>query len=514
VRYFETMEHATLGGWPAEIEDPERGYADPNVPIIMPRRLALDLYCPNGHVARRFDNEAVLQAVHAQGGVLCPTCKLQTTLANTQKVERLILRHPLFRNVGLRIYDSISAMNDAGLIIELPTMSAEGKLSRGKEGGSALGSADAFRQGLTVYGTGSEAQVGFMQNRTYGWLMNLRTLPDVKVPTICIFGIEESKKDDESGGLQILGPRIAGKARTSAVPGWVGNLLYASHEPEDVPKGTANSPHMVFRLWLTTHTDPRDARKMPILAKHRGTPLGIDYLEDPWYDNPEDRKSHAWEKCSLKVFFRMLAAQVAEQTAALKAKFPKAPGFVEQTPESTEDDVIGTVGTPAQAAAAASVPSGVAVTAGAAPVVTAPVADGMPRVISRRGRASTPAPPVQATAPAVSSPLPTATPVLGTPSAGAKPADAAIPAATSGAPPVIAVGKAQPEPPSVLEQQLTASIAKIEADKTAASTAGVTAAQGAGPAIAPQPAQPAASPAPAQSTGAPRVVRRPRPPVH
>lgn len=457
VNYFETMELATLGAWPETIEDPERGYADPNVKLILPRRLVCDMKCPAGHIARRFASEVEMNVICAQGGVPCAVCGVLTNLQNTSGIDRLIVRHRLFREIGLRIYDSITAMNDAGLIIELPTMSAKNLFARGKEGGSALGSADAFRQGTVSYGTGSEAQVGFMQNRTYGWLMNIRQLPDVVVPTICTFGIEESKKDDESGGLQILGPRIAGKARTSAVPGWIGNLVYASHEPEDLPKGTCQSPNMVFRLWLTTHTDPRDSRKMPILAKHRGTPLGIDYLEDPYYASATDRQVHAWEHCSLGVLFRMLDAQVAQAEAALRVKYPHAPGFQAPVAETGDpDEVVGTVGhRQTVVLAQGAVTSGGPATTGPQPVPMPqglPPVAGMPRVAtrSRRGVAPSVAPPVTAVAPLMG---PSA---LGTSGAGTPPA---------GIPSTVTPVSPSSEAPSIVQHQLEASIAVIEAKK-------------------------------------------------
>lgn len=311
VNFFDTMDKLTRGAWPETILDPDRGYADPTVRLVLPRQPVFVRKCPQGHEVARFDREAVMLATTST----CPTCGVVVTGAN-QQTERLVVRPALFQRIGLRAFDSITAMNDQGLILELPDMSARGELPTTGGGGSALGSADAIRQGDTVYGTGSKAQVGFMQNRTYGWLTNIRAIPDQLLGAICTFGVEQSGGDDARGGGEICyGLALAGTARTARAPGWVGNCLHATKEPDDMG-------HVRHRLWLTNHIDPRDAFKRPYLAKHRGTPLGMpDFLEDPWSDDPAERAKLAWTVCSLKYFFQLLEAQFAEVQAADAARF-------------------------------------------------------------------------------------------------------------------------------------------------------------------------------------------------
>jgi hypothetical protein len=402
VNYFETMDALSQGAWPIEIQDPERGYADPRVPLVLPRRTRYRLICPQGHVAGTFDHEAHAVAT----AVACPTCQIVTTSANAPRIEREIVKPGIFRGVGCRIFDSLTAMSDRGLILELPSMSARGELPVGKSGGSALGSADAVRQGAAVYGTGSEAQVGFMQNRAYGWLVNIRQIPDLVVPPIVTFGVEESK-DDGTGGLIQRGPRIAGKARTSYVPGWVGNCLHAVKEPD-------GDGRMRYRLWLTNHPDPTAPHRYIYLAKHRGTPLGMpEYLEDPWVEDVEERARLAWSRCSLRVFFGLLQQQLAQQVAQDAARYPNAPALTGGLPAG-DDEIVEAVA-PA-AAGAAGMPSGGAIGAGA-PV---PVAG---RAIARRGRRPTA---VTAPAPAPAAPTPTSAPADGEPLTGV--ADVAPPA--------------------------------------------------------------------------------------
>ncbi|MES2959857.1 MAG: hypothetical protein V4792_16830 [Pseudomonadota bacterium] len=334
VNPFETMELCSLGAWPETIDDPETGRAAPDVRLILPRRLRTTLICPQGHHVAVFDNSAELAAAQ----IPCPTCKVITSMVNGT-TTRHVVRHRMFKTVGHRIYDSMTELNDWGMA-ELGTMSARGQLPIGKEGGSMLGSADALRQGVVVYGGGSPAQVGFMQNRTYGWIANIRAIPDQVLPATLTFAVEQGKADDDSGGVPILGPQIAGNARTAKVPRWVGNCLHASREPND-------EGNMVHRLWLTTHLDRRDVRAIPYLAKHRGIPLDMpDYLEDPWHGDKATRDALAWSVCSLGVFYGLLQAQLTKLEAADRARYPQAPGLYDSAAAGDIDEVMGEVVTP------------------------------------------------------------------------------------------------------------------------------------------------------------------------
>lgn len=486
VRPFETMELISLGAWPEEISDPDRGYADPNVRLVLPRRLGFVLLCPSGHQVQTFDTEAAAATANVQ----CPTCNLLTTITNAKGIERVVIKSKLFRDVVLRVYDSVSAMNDRGLLIELPKMSAAGELPTSSTGGAALGSADAVRQGTAVYGTGSMAQVGFMQNRSYGWLTNIRQIPDQRVPSIATFGVEQSKGDDESGGEMLLGPKIAGNKRTASVPGWVGNLLHATKEPDEQGR-------MRFRLWLTNHYDPRDARKIPYVAKHRGTPLGMpDYLEDPWDDDPAKRAAAAWSVCSLKHFFELLEQQFEQVVRADAAKYPNAPALQKDRAEAQDEIVPLTLTGPA---------------AGEIPV---PVTGG--RTIGRRGGGGR---------------RPTATTVVGAAgAAGATPAPpvaaaaADVPAVAGAGPVPVAGGVTAPSTP-VATQEVSAPppvhVQQLQASLAAATTAATAAPSGnAAPAVAAggvSQASPAPVPAPPAATAAPvahsRIRRVPRPPT-
>jgi hypothetical protein len=336
VNPFDTMQYASLGYWPEHILDPENGFAAPDVRLIPPRREQWTLVCPHGHAVASYDQQAQVLAAQAA----CPTCGTVTNARNALHITKALVRPALFKSVvhgkthlvGHRVYDSMTQINEWGAG-ELQGKSARGDLPSGSTGGSALGSADALRESAFTFGTGSKAQVGFMQNRTPEWIANIRAIPDQVLPATMTFGVEQSKGDDESGGMPVLGPKIQGNARTSSVPGWLGNCLYAAKEPHNPPEiDDHGNVRLYHRLWLTTHVDPRDARAIPIMAKHRGEPLGMPpFLED------DGQPAHAWQRCSLRVFYGLLRQQAEAIEAKDAAKYPDAPGLIA---EAAADDVL------------------------------------------------------------------------------------------------------------------------------------------------------------------------------
>lgn len=321
VNPFETMELASQGCWPETMLDLETGLAAPDVRLIPPRQTRWVVICPNGHPVGTFQDQA--QAASAQ--TACPTCGVITTTGNALRMDRVTVRSAGFKTIGHYAYDSMSQMSEYGLQ-ELRTKSAKGELAS-----NALGSADALREGSFVAGTGSVAQYGFMQDRVPVWLSNIRALPDQVLPPTVTFGVERSKGTDESGGIPIYGPKIAGNARTAWVPGWLGNCLYVAKEPHNPPEhddhGNIKTYH---RLWLVNHPSPTEP-EVPIVAKHRGEPLGMpDYLEDS--GKPEE----AWSVCSLRVFYQLLRDQAVAIEARDKARYRDAPALA-GSPEEPEE---------------------------------------------------------------------------------------------------------------------------------------------------------------------------------
>lgn len=303
VEPWATAELASLGYWPASFLNAETGLAAAEVALVGPRQIRWELLCPNGHSVAVFDTEATL----AQASLSCSICQTMTTSANALSIQKHVIRSEGFANVGLYCYDSLTQLNESGLEIAA-------ERGAGMQEGEALRSPAALREGVFTFGLNAKTHYGFLQQRSRGWIRNIRTIPDQVEKAIVTCGVETGKGDDESGGIPIYGPKIAGNARTSFVPGWAGNCLHATKET--LPNGEAR-----HRIWLVNHTDPRDPRAIPYLAKHRGEPIDMpQYLEDA-PDQPP------FTTCSMKTFYRLEKTQLAAVLARDIAKFPNAPGL-------------------------------------------------------------------------------------------------------------------------------------------------------------------------------------------
>lgn len=475
VNAFETMELASQGAWPETIQDPMTGLAAPDVRLILPRQTRWQLVCPNGHgILPTFAEQG--QAMAAS--VVCPTCQQPTTANNALRVDKVIIRNKGFKDVGHRAYDSFTQLNEWGMTA-LKDKSAAGTLAAN----SPLVGADAFREGTVMFGTSTRAQFGFMQDRTPVWIANIRSIPEQVLPPILTFGVELSKGDDESGGMPIFGPKISGNARTSALGGWLGNMLYAAKEPHNPPEMDQHGGVQLYhRLWLTNHVDFRDARAIPIVAKHRGEPLGMPaFLEDPV--DP----SKAWTECSLRRFYQLLRDQQTVIEARDRAKYADAPGL--QAPVEDTEEVIDVQNSLQASAGPSSIPNRSVVRRSRRPGTGATMtrAEAVDVVEASPATAAAPAAPETPAAPAATTPA-----AAGTVAALSQP----LPAPAHDAAPGIAAAESSQAPVSRIRRR-TAPVPVI-ASPTAAAPAQVPIADQlkASLAVAGQPAAEAAAAVP------------------
>ena len=307
-----TAELASIGYWPESFLNKETGMAAPDVALVGPRRTRWVVMCPAGHVVTTLDTEAAATQVEFP----CPTCAVMTTPANCLSINKEVYRPKGFKDIGLYVYDSLTQLNEAGL-------------ERAAEQGAGMSEGDALRspagivEGRFTFGLNQKNHYGFLQQRSRGWIRNIRTIPDQIERAIVTCGVEMGKGDDESGGISIYGPKIAGNARTSSVPGWAGNCL---HLAKETPLNGDAARH---RIWLVNHTDPRDPRAIPYLAKHRGEPADMpQFLEDA-------PGAEFFSTCSMKEFYRLEKQQLAGLLERDRAKFPSAPGI--EGPEAPEE---------------------------------------------------------------------------------------------------------------------------------------------------------------------------------
>lgn len=345
VNPFETMELISLGAWPETLIDPERGFAAPDVRLILPRRIVYVVNCPQGHEVARLDSQVGL-ATFSQP---CPTCGIATGAANG-KVDQVIVRHRMFRDVGMRAYDSMTSLGEWGMA-DLQAQSAKGTLPTTGSGGSLLGAADALVSGQFRFGSSSEGQYGFTQNRVYGWIANIRAIPDQVVPAIATFHTELSKESKRGAGDLHYGPKIPGQAGTAEVSKKLGNLLHAVREPF-----SKEDTRLVYRLYLNNHYNEYSGDKIPYVAKHRGTPDGMPQFLEDGFDS-QGKPVAPWSGFSLKVFFRLLQSQLARLDAQRREEYKDASHQMwtgEDASASDEpiDEVVGAVNQPTAAASA------------------------------------------------------------------------------------------------------------------------------------------------------------------
>ena len=317
---WQTAELASLGWWPESFLDVETGLAAPDAPLVPPRQTRWTVKCPQGHAVETLTHEPV-----SSWAASCPTCQVMVSLANCLGIDKVTVRSKGFGRVGLYAYDSLTQLNESG-------MEVAAERGAGMQEGEALRSPAALSEGRFTFGLNAKTHYGFLQQRSRGWIRNIRTIPDQVERAIVTCGVEMGKGDDESGGIPIYGPKIAGNARTSSVPGWAGNCLHVTKET--LADGSAK-----HRIWLVNHTDPRDPRAIPYLAKHRGEPQDMpQYLEDAPGAPP-------FSQCSMKEFYRLEKEQLAKVLERDQAKFGNAPGLLatedaEEVLETTSASVV------------------------------------------------------------------------------------------------------------------------------------------------------------------------------
>jgi hypothetical protein len=336
IEAFETAELCSLGYWPDKIIRADIGYADPYAPLSPPQFDRYVVWCQNGHKVAAVPIKSHLDYFQQQ----CPECRVLTTMANWSKAERLTIISPGFKHVGMWAFDSVTSMSD-WVMEDMAKRAAAGDTSiMSGEKNQLRHTAGVIVSGSMVFGSNVIAHYGFAQLRVASWLANMRRIPRQTVPAIATF-LEQRGSDDAK--LPVFGPKIAGTARTSDVPAWVGNCL--GLEQYARPDG-----RMKFRMWTRTHSSVNEGG-IPHLAKHRGEPGDLPaYLEDKDEEPP-------FTRCSLKYFFVRLDQALARSLKAATERYPNAPALVPFTDDEDEEVVSqGTVSVGANVVPASSMP--------------------------------------------------------------------------------------------------------------------------------------------------------------
>ena len=392
---FETCQRATQGWWPSKI-DAQTGETEPSIRLVPPVTQRYEQYCPNGHLLKTVPFQKLLTAQ------ICTKCKEHTTVAN-QKVLITTARTKGFENVGGAAYDGITSMCSWGmsdLAHRVGTRELKGE--EGSLGGKLV-------SGDMSWGANNRSHYGFTQQRAEEFVTNTMSIPHLVAPPIFTALTLETT---ERGGLPIVGPALAGQAKTGDAGQWFGNTFEAT-------KATNAQNKDVFRLYLSEFMDDYNRRH---LCKHRGGPIGVPkYVDDPG----SAEEGAPFTTFNLGHVFDLLTESRKLAMAPFGDDLANAPGVKTAPDDYGEPVVVKEAG----AAPAASTPTPGAPKA--APKARArapkPKADALPVVGPTL--ASPPAPPAPAPVPVTGPPKPEAAPA---PAPAPRPKARAAKAATAG----------------------------------------------------------------------------------
>lgn len=296
---FETAQLSSMGYWPAKVLDPMTGEVPYGVTMVPPVRRLYKQTCECGHT-RTIRVKAQLSVGN------CPGCDKRIAVAATTVVEEQSLT-PGLSDIRMRMYDGLTSFSEW----YLQDLSKRSELA-GEMG--AIGG--VVNSGSLSFRGNNRAQVGFAQTRAHELVSNSLSIPHQRIMPLWTALTDETS--DQGGRLTIVGPKLAGSAKTEIAGAWFGSTLEAATVEGDTP-GTK-----IRRLYLNEYIDPEGRRH---ILKHRSDPRYVpEYLEDAPYSASEPPQ----EICtnfSLGVFFRHL--QIADTKALESAaqRFPDAPGL-------------------------------------------------------------------------------------------------------------------------------------------------------------------------------------------
>jgi predicted RNA-binding Zn-ribbon protein involved in translation (DUF1610 family) len=300
---FETCSKACHGYWPVEFSDHVGGETPPGVALLPPIKTTYFLHCKCGEVVKESASRRAFQQTFT-----CKKCGTRTNL-QTGTVSNESVVHEFFQDVGLRMYDGITSMND-WIMTDMAEKGARGEI----KGEAAI----RIVSGEEVYASSTRNHYGFAQTRSSNWINDAASVPGHVIGPI--FTARKQRATDNQK-VNIYGPMIAGQAKTSEVPAWVANCLGTSifHDP----KGRRE-----YRLYLTEYMEQDDSVKH--LCKTRAEPGTVPvYLSDG--PTGEDNKPISGEApfttFSLGYFFDIVEKATEKSLEATLKAYPDAPGM-------------------------------------------------------------------------------------------------------------------------------------------------------------------------------------------
>lgn len=334
---FETAQLAARGYWPSTI-DPKSGMSPKNVTMIPPVVTTYVEFCGGcGKEAGR----SVVMATLNRG--TCPHCgKIRS--AQTGRVQQAQTVSRGFERIGTRGYDGLTSISDW----YMQDMSHRIEL-----GGEQSSLGGKIASGGLSWQQNNRAQVGFAQQRAHELVTSSLEIPGMLVMPLWTAISDEST---DEGGLPVVGPKLAGSAKTDIAPQWFGNVFEARLASENGRKQR--------KLYLSSFIDQQNRNH---LLRHRGDPrLVPEVVSDEPYDQAGNPPAEIGTQFNLGFVFRQLDASLAKTVDDVAARYPDAPGL-DSVPSSYGMDVP-----PEALAATPTVQTGPQVAPGVKPIVRAP----------------------------------------------------------------------------------------------------------------------------------------------
>lgn len=319
---FETLHLSSKGYVPARFLDPLSGEVERGVPMVAPTYTRYTQLCGEcGAQVQQTRLRSRLKKSHP-----CPQCKKPVT-EQTARHTAEVLQTPGFEAIGSFAYDDLTSASDW----LLQDMSHRKNLEGEK---AALGG--DIESGSMVFRGNNRSQVGMAQTRIHELVANSLGIPNLIVMPFWTAISHESS--DDTGRLTVIGPKLAGDAKTYIAPSWFGNTVEAQVI-------TNERKQYIRRLYVTQWYDEYNRRH---LCGHRGDPRFMPaYYEDEPYSDAEAPK----EICtgfSLKQL--MLGIEESIRLSVDADQIKDAPGFA-AIPATYGDTEVDDAAAPAATAA-------------------------------------------------------------------------------------------------------------------------------------------------------------------
>lgn len=308
---FETCQLAAKGYWPARFLNTLTGEVPEGVPMVGPTTTEYRQTCGCG-TTRSVKYKPLL------GNGKCAGCGKSWSVRESV-TDTVLSPTPGIDKIGLRMYDGLSSISEWYLQ----------DLSHRRELGGEIGAiGGVVDSGSLSFRGNNRAQVGFAQTRVHELVSQSLAIPNQDVMPIWTAISDENS--DSTGRMTIVGPKLAGSAKTEIAPAWFGNTVEAA-----VVEGPTTDSK-IRRLYLSEWVDA-DGRRH--LCKHRGDPRFIpEFLEDPPY-SPTEPPEQLCTEFSLGTFFKLLDSAADKAAAETLLRFPDAPGL-DAVPTSFGGDTL------------------------------------------------------------------------------------------------------------------------------------------------------------------------------